>query len=48
MVAESARLAHQALGAGPSASDPPAVLEEELERKIVENGELHSKVIVGL
>jgi hypothetical protein len=34
----------QTLGSGSSASDPQAVLEEELERKIMENGELHSKV----
>jgi hypothetical protein len=37
---------HQAaLGGGSSAAtDPQTIMEEELERKIVENGELHSKV----
>jgi hypothetical protein len=48
LVAESSRHQHQALTAAgsPSASDPRTVLEEELERKILENGELHSKVSV--
>ena len=44
LVAESSQMQSQALGGGPSASDTQAVLEEELERKIMENGELHSKV----
>lgn len=45
LVAESRMQHHQALAAGgPSSLDPQLVLEEELERKILENSELHSKV----
>ncbi|KAL3081878.1 hypothetical protein niasHT_037056 [Heterodera trifolii] len=42
LVAESSRIHRQTLG-GPS-SDPLSVLEGELERKINENSELHSKL----
>lgn len=44
LVAESSRIHRQTLG-GPS-SDPLSVLEGELERKINENSELHSKVAI--
>jgi len=51
LVAEHSRMQHQAaLGGGSSAAagtDPQTIMEEELERKIVENGELHSKVFFG-
>uniref|UniRef100_A0A914HJN6 PHD-type domain-containing protein n=1 Tax=Globodera rostochiensis TaxID=31243 RepID=A0A914HJN6_GLORO len=43
LVAESSRMHQQALS-GATASDPLSVLEGELERKIAENGELHSKL----
>jgi len=38
---------HQTFG-GTSTSDPNIIMEEELERKILENSVLHSKVFLTI